>query len=338
MEMFEVYLPFTGAEFNVLVLVLLGLAVGVLAGFFGMGGGWIVTPVLNIFGFPMASAVGTELANITCQSGVATVKHRKMGNVDWVLGCTVGVAMMGGVELGKRLMMALDAKGNADPVVRWIYICFLGGLGCFVLWDYFRGKRVDAAGGDSRRIGPLTRIHLAPMLRLRSCGLRVSLWVLIGLGIGIGFLAGIMGCGGGFALVPSFVFLIGTPTLVAVGTSLVCVMLSGAYGAFTYGLEGRVEVVAVLWMVLGSIIGTQFGTAAVRHVKGAGIRLLYGVMLFIAMTGVLLKQFGQKGPAGWVTLGGAVAMCLVIVGRMFLSVLAERRGGRTGGEGGSSTE
>jgi uncharacterized protein len=333
MEMFEVYLPFADAEFNVLVLVLLGLAVGVLAGFFGMGGGWIVTPVLNIFGFPMVVAVGTELANITCQSGVATVKHRKMGNVEWVLGVTVGVAMMGGVELGKRLMVWLDAGGKADPIVRWVYIAFLGGLGCFVLWDYFRSKRQAAAGDGARRGGPLTRIHLAPMLTLRKSGLRVSLWMLTVLGICIGFLAGIMGCGGGFALVPAFVFLIGTPTLVAVGTSLVCVMLSGAYGAFTFGLLGRVEVVAVLWMVLGSIIGTQFGTAAVRHVKGAGIRLLYGVMLFVAMLGVLLMQFGMQVAAGWVTLGGAVAMCMIIVGRMFVAVLAERRDGQADDEG-----
>jgi uncharacterized membrane protein YfcA len=343
----HVYLPFVGAEFNLLLLIGIGFAVGVLAGFFGLGGGWVVTPALYSLGFPMPFAIGTGLANIAGQSALATVKHRRMGNVDYRLGLTVGVSMVAGVEAGKAVINWLYARGLAGPIVGWVYVALLAGLGAYMLRDYGRSRRAPGPGsagkppGDAGgRPGPQGLLALPPVLTLRSCGVRVSLWVLIGFGLGIGLLAGVLGVGGGFALVPAFVFGLHIPTLIAVGTSLLCVLVSGAYGTFTYGAQGNVEIVAVVWLFAGSILGANLGVSATRYVRGAGIRLLYAVMLLVAACGVGLTQLGTllsrggeaAGAAGWalalaplVILGGALVMCLIIIGRMVVAIAG--RGG-----------
>ncbi len=345
MDAFQTFLPFVGREFSVLVLVAIGFAVGVLAGFFGMGGGWVLTPALYSFGFPMQLAIGTGLANITAQSALATVKHRKMGNVDFVLGVAVGVPMMVGVEAGKRVVTWLVSVGLAGTMVGWVYVVLLVALAAYMVRDYVRTlRRASPApesdgspkagpsdGTERRTAGGLRAIR--PAVTLPSCGVEVSVWLLVGLGLMVGFLAGLLGTGGGFALVPAFVYLIGTPTLVAVGSSLLCVLLSGAYGAFTYGRQGSVEIIAVLWMLAGAAVGAQLGAAATRHARGHGIRLLYAVMLLLAMCGLVMKQLavmpnaeGDSRLAPVVILGGAVVTCLMILGRMAASLMAGGRG------------
>jgi len=340
-----VYLPFVGDEFNVLLLIGIGFAVGVLAGFFGVGGGWVVTPALYSLGFPMPFAIGTGLANIAGQSALATVKHRRMGNVDYRLGLTIGVFMVGGVEVGKAVINWLHSRGLAGPVVGWVYVVLLAGLGLYMVRDYRKsGRAPSPAEGQAGEAGgppePRGFFALPPVVTLRSCGVRVSLWALIGFGLGIGLLAGILGVGGGFALVPVFVFALRVPTLIAVGTSLLCVLVSGAYGTFAYGAQGNVEIVAVVWLFAGSILGANIGVSATRYVRGAGIRLLYAVMLLVAACGVGLTQLGALlsrgaeagGVAGWarglapvVILGGALVMCLIIIGRMVVAIVTAPR-------------
>jgi len=318
---FEVHLPIADMEFSALVLAGLGFAVGVLAGFFGMGGGWVMTPALNAMGFPMPMAIGTGLASIAGQSALATVKHRKMGTLSVRLGAIVGVSMIAGVEAGARVVMRLESLGLADTVVRWVYVMLLSALAVHMIRDVWRGAR-RRAGGDAGApdsaalVARLGVLRLPPTMTLRSCGVRLSLWVPVTLGLAVGFLAGLMGTGGGFALVPAFIYVIGTPTVVAVGTSLQCVLISGAYGAFSYALKGRMDPFAAGWMLLGAAGGVQLGAAAVRHVRGSGIRLLYGLMLVVAAGGVLMKQFGHVAAARACILGGAGALCVVIVGRM----------------------
>ncbi len=349
MDSFNIFLPFVGNEFNVLALVGIGFAVGVLAGFFGMGGGWVLTPALYSLGFPMQFAIGTGLAEITAHSALASVKHRRMGNVDYTLGLVVGAFMTVGVEGGKRVVNWLVARGIAGPVVGWLYVVFLLALGLYMIGDYAVGLRRSVPGSGSGGSGSRATsasgeaaskfafLTIRPTVTLRSCDVQVSLWVLAGVGLAVGFLAGVLGCGGGFALVPAFVYLIGIPTVVAVGTSLLCVVISGAYGAFAYGAQGNVELIAVLWMLVGGTIGAQFGTSATRHVRGYGIRLLYAVMLLLAATGVVMKELavmpdgaGDSRLAPVVILGGGLMMSFVIIGLMMASIV---RGGRQGEAG-----
>ncbi len=331
--MFGIYMPISGVGIDLTILVTIGFAVGVLAGFFGMGGGWIITPALNIFGLPMPFAIGTGLANITGQSALAIGKHRKMGTVDLALGIPIGVCMVAGVEGGARVVLWLESQGMADSVIRWVYIVFLSGLGVVMLAEYIAGwARRNAAqrsvgaddlAGAASTAGMLDRhdfLKVPPTVHLKSCPVEVSFWILGLAGVTIGFLAGIMGAGGGFALVPFFVFVVGTPTYVAVGTSLVCVMISGAYGAFTYALKGRVELYAALLMMVGAVLGAQLGSAAIRYVRGSGVRLLYSSMLMLAAASVVMKQVGWDTASQVAILGGGAAMCAMIVARMFYAL------------------
>ena len=146
LDMFNVYLPIAEMQFNALILVAIGFSVGVLGGFFGVGGAWVVTPALNIFGFPMAYAIGTDLAHIFGKSIVATAKHRKMGNVDMKLGLYSIVGSVVGVEIGAQNVMWLTKLGIAGPVVRYLYMFLLFGLGIYMLYDY--------ATKDKRACGP----------------------------------------------------------------------------------------------------------------------------------------------------------------------------------------
>ncbi len=301
-------LPIAGQQdFPVLVLVSIGFFAGTLGGFFGVGGAWIVTPALNIFGFPMAYAIGTDLANIFGRSIVATRAHSKMGNVDWRLGSLSLIGSIVGIEIGKRLVLTLEKTGNVGYVVRWVYIVFLIGLGTYMTYDYLtaarRQKREEEASGRPptgpvEGVSPMAsrfhRISLPPRIALPASGIKgISFWVLFLLFLFTGFLSGFMGVGGGFILLPALIYLVGCPTTVAVGTSLLSVCFMSAYGCFVYSLAGRTELAAAAIMLVGAAVGAQFGVLATRYVRGYGIRLLFGLMILVAGVSVAFKQ-GQE--------------------------------------------
>lgn len=307
MEIFNVYLPVAGIQFNALILISIGFFVGVLGGFIGVGGGWIVTPALNSFGFHMAYAIGTDISQIFATSIVGTLKHTKLGNVDWKLGFFSIIGSVIGVEIGAQTVMFLEKYNIAGNVIRIAYIVFLIGLGTYMLYDFYvirpRILKTKTGSGDkkadlsdiSEQISPLARkmqsFNIPPMLSFKISNINsISFWIIFIIFLFAGFLAGLMGVGGGFIIMPSLVYLIGCPTIVAVGTSLMSVGFTAAYGTFTFALKGRVEIVATIFMFLGANIGTQFGVAAVKYIKGYGIRLLFAVMIILAGLSVFLKQ------------------------------------------------
>jgi len=323
-EIFQILLPIANIKFNVWILIGIGFAVGTLGGFFGIGGGWIIAPALNIFGFPVPLAIGTGLANVSGQSIIATLRHRKMGNVDCVLGVTTGISMISGVELGARIVMWLESIGLAGPVIRCLYIVLLASLGAYMLYDYINIKLRDVETKDTLKSPSVARekrlltkcLNISPVIYLKTCQTKMSLWVIVGIGLLIGVISGITGAGGGFALVPAFLYLFGAPTVTAIGTSLLCVTISGIYGTFTYWLKGRVELIAAIWMLLGAAIGVQLGASATKYVKGNGIRGLYSLMLLLAASGVFMKQLGFSTIASFAVLGGALLICFIIIIRM----------------------
>ncbi len=332
MDIFHIYLPIAGVEFNILILLAIGFCLGVMGGFFGMGGGWIVTPALNIFGFPMPLAIGTDLLHIYGKSIVAVKKHAKLGNVDIPLGILVSIGMMIGVELGARVVMFLAAKGLAGPIIRYVYMILLAFLGCYILYDYYTAiKKVPVKVPKTSKVSSkpglaakIQHIKVPPMISLKASGVKVSFWTLFGIGVLIGIMAGFMGVGGGFALVPAFIYLVGVPTAVAVGSSLLCCVISGAYGGFSYSMKGRVEIVAAMILLLGASIGAQIGASAVKYVRGYGIRFLYGVMLLLAATSVLLKQMKMSQAAGIMVLGSALTISGIITFYLVRGLIAEK--------------
>lgn len=349
MNIFNIYLPVAGIEFSAALLILIGFCVGVLGGFFGVGGGWMITPALNIFGFHMAFAIGTPLANIFGQSIGAVKKHHRMGNIDWKLGLISIVTSIIGVEIGSRVIIALEKAGDVGFIVRWCYIFLLSALGVYMLYDYFvilprqlklaEDRSVNAgvpgAGAGRRKFSnTLHNLNIPPMISFPASGIEgVSLWIILIVFLFTGFLSGFMGVGGGFIILPVLVYLIGLPTTIAVGTSLVTVLFTAAYGCFTYAMKGRVELVAAFIMLIGASIGAQIGATAVKYIKGYGIRLLFAIMIIFAGISVVTEQFYKatgkplfQTLAGIVLMGTAVAMSVLIIARLLLESRKEKAG------------
>jgi uncharacterized protein len=333
MDIFNIYLPVAGIEFNILLLLAIGFCVGVLGGFFGVGGGWIVTPALNIFGFHMAYAIGTDLANIFGQSIGAVKKHQKMGNIDWKLGFISIAASIIGLELGSQVVLILEKEGDVGSIVRWCYLVLMFGLSILMFYDYYslnpKKKKTEEAKPTKRRVNLAERLHkinLPPMISLPASGIKsVSLWIVIFVFLFTGFLSGFLGVGGGFIRMPALVYLIGVPTVIAVGTDLMSVLFAGAYGCFTYALKGRVEFIAAFIMLIGASIGAQIGATAVKYIKGYGIRLLFAIMITLAGCSIALEQVYKitdipifQHIAGIVLMGTAALMTSIIIVRLIM--------------------
>jgi uncharacterized protein len=342
MDSLSIYLPIAQIWFSVPLLLGMGLCVGVLGGFFGVGGGWIVTPALNMFGFDMSFAIGTDLSYIFGQSIIATKKHRRMGNVDARLGLVSILGSGIGLELGAQSVLALERVGSIGLVVRWLYMALLFGLGGLMTYDYVRATRrrgevgAPAAAASAPKTSLSHKLHslrIPPMISLPASGIdQVSLSVIVAIFAVTGFLSGFMGVGGGFILLPALIYLIGCPTAVAVGTSLLCVLLTAAYGSFSYALKGKTELVAATIMLVGAAVGSQVGVHATRYVRGYGIRLLFAVMILVAGVSVTLKQaqgllnVPWLGPlAGYVVLAAAGCMALIITLKLALGAAEEKR-------------
>ncbi len=341
MDPFNIYLPVAGIQFNIILLIIIGFCVGILGGFFGVGGGWIVTPALNIFGFHISYAIGTGNANIFGQTIGAVKKHHKMGNIDWKLGFLSIITSVIGLEIGSDLIIDLEKIGDVGLIVRCTYIIFLVGLGSYMLYDYFvirsRQLKILEAKANNSSIEiqkierskiaiKLYRLNLPPMISLPTSGIEgVSLWVILIIFLCTGFISGFLGVGGGFIIIPALVYLIGLPTVIAVGTSCMIVLFSSAYVCLTYAVTGRVAVIAALIMLIGASIGAQIGATAVKYIKGYGIRLLFAIMIILASFSVITEQLYKmtekqyfQNLAGIVLMGTASTIALIILIRLII--------------------
>jgi len=333
MDWLYMYMPIAGVEIFWPGLVLLGFSVGVIGGFFGMGGAWMVTPGLNILGFPMAFAIGTDIAHIAGKSMVSTFRHSKFGNVDYKLGIVMLVGTMVGIECGAQIVMWLERIGRVGSVVRWVYVVFLFLIATMVFYDYYKAVQKKKAGivdGDKGTEGvtwyrTFHKIKIPPVMHFKAAGFTCSAWVPIGVSFLTGVLAGFLGIGGGLLRMPALVYLIGCPTHIAVGTDLFEVMISGLYGAFTFTLKGRIELVAVFVMLTGAAIGAQIGTVATKYAKGYGIRVAFGCAVLACMVSIILKQYGFDAAATVVIYGAISLICLYIIVVMFKGAAAELR-------------
>jgi uncharacterized membrane protein YfcA len=332
MEWLTMYMPIAGIEIFWPGLVLIGFSVGTIGGFFGMGGAWMVTPGLNILGFPMAFAIGTDMAHIAGKSMISTLRHSKFGNVDYKLGLIMVLGTMVGIEVGAQLVMYLEKLGNVESVVRWAYVVLLALIAALVFYDYYKATQKKKVGdvGEHGAEGitwykTLQKIKIAPMIHFKTSGFTCSLWLPTGISFLTGILAGFLGIGGGLIRMPALVYLIGCPTHIAVGTDLFEVMISGLYGAFTYSLKGRIEIVAVFVMLTGAAIGAQIGTVATKYAKGYGIRVAFGIAVLCCMLSIILKQFGHNTIAAVLILGTIGLICLYIIKIMAQGAIEELR-------------
>lgn len=343
MDWLYILMPIAGVKIFWPGLIILGIGVGVIGGFFGMGGAWMVTPGLNILGFPMAFAIGTDIAHMAGKSLISTMRHGKFGNVDYKLGMIMLVGTIVGFEIGAQMIMWLERIGSVEMVVRWLYIILLLFITYMVFADVSKrlkkereakkaGKELDKLATGLEWHKTFHKIKIPPMIHLNVAGIYCSAWLPIGVSFLTGWLAGILGIGGGLIRMPSLIYIVGCPTHVAVGSDLFEVMISGLYGAATYTFKGRTELVAAVIMLIGAAIGAQVGTVATKYIKGYGIRVAFGCAVVGCMVSVLLKLLpayfpGIKGfcdeAATWVVLLCVSALALYITVKMVQGAKAE---------------
>ncbi|HET6446409.1 MAG TPA: sulfite exporter TauE/SafE family protein [candidate division Zixibacteria bacterium] len=288
----------SGVSINPLFLVAIGFVVGILGGFFGVGGGFLAGPMLLWTGVPANIVVGTDLAHMTGKSIVAARRHRTLGHVDLKLGALMVLGTIIGVEIGAQIIEQLETIGKVDQVVGVSYVIILLIISAFTAWESIRAirmirtqkldvKDVIAFGGITKR---MHSINIWPMVSFPGSGIAsVSLWVVLGVGLLTGILAGFLGVGGGFIRMPMLVYLVGVPTHVAVGTDLFEIVFSSGYGTISHALKGNVDIIIALVMNTGAAIGAQIGAVSTRYFAGPRIRLLFSFLPLIGAILVLIR-------------------------------------------------
>lgn len=283
---------------NPLVLALTGFLVGLLGGFFGVGGGFLAGPLMFWTGVPINFVVGSDLAHMAGTSLVATRKHRALGHVDLRLAGLMIVGTIPGVEIGAQLIERLKDLGNIDQVIGLLYVFILTAVGIFTAWESLRAIRAQRTDHlDAHEVvgvksllyrSPLLRIR--PLIRMPVSGIEeISIWVVILVGLVTGVLAGLLGVGGGFLRMPLMIYVLGIPTHVAVGTDLFEIVISAGFGTLTHSLKGNVDFMIAVTMLTGAALGAQFGATATRYFSGPIIRLLFSVLPIAAAVLVLLR-------------------------------------------------
>ncbi|WP_336023734.1 sulfite exporter TauE/SafE family protein [Halobellus salinisoli] len=286
---------------TLLLFVGFGLLIGVLFGFFGMGGSFLVTPALLVMGYPSRVAVGSGLAFVFGTSVIATLRHRDLGQVDYKLGVLMIAGTTLGIEVGKEIVLHLESLGLASNIISVTYVVLLGGIGVFVTYEALTGDGDggidhDAEGEADADDIPATAKKLQsyrvpPMISLRG-GVSVSLWMILGVAFATGLLSGFLGVGGGFIRMPALFYLIGVPVPIAVGTDLFEIVFSGGIGSFLYAMDGGVDLSVVLPLLAGSALGARVGSAATSIVDESEIKVYFGLMLLGGSVAVAVREVG----------------------------------------------
>jgi uncharacterized membrane protein YfcA len=293
--------PIAGVTVNPLLLAGIGFLVGVLGGFFGVGGGFIAGPLMFWAGVPMNFVVGTDLAHMTGKSIVAAKRHRALGHVDVKLGLVMVMGTIPGIESGARVIEALKVVGAVDVVIGLAYVLILLTVSFFTAWESLRALRTIRADrlaiqevlGFKSIARRVHSIDLPPMISFPASGIAsISLWAVLGVGFVTGLLAGFLGVGGGFVRMPMLVYLIGIPTHVAVGTDLFEIVISAGFGTLTHGVKGNVDVLMALVMQTGAALGAQIGAVSTRFFAGPRIRLLFSGLPLLGALMVLARLLG----------------------------------------------
>jgi uncharacterized membrane protein YfcA len=292
--------PISHVVINPFALAMVGFVVGVLGGFFGVGGGFLAGPLMFWFGVPINFVVGTDLAHMTGKSIVAARRHRALGHVDFRLGLLMILGTIPGVEAGAQIVEWLMSRGDIDTVIGLVYVLILSSIGTFTAWESLRALRLkrtdrlqarEAVGVDSQSYRSRL-LRIPPLVKLEVSGVEeVSVWAIILVGAFTGLLAGFLGVGGGFLRMPLLVYMLGVPTHVAVGTDLFEIMISAGFGTITHALKGNVDILIALTMHTGAAIGAQIGAVMTRYFSGPNIRFMFSFMPLVAAVMVLLRLF-----------------------------------------------
>lgn len=294
-----IYLPIAELSVNLFVLLAIGGAVGFLSGLFGVGGGFLITPLLIFYNIPPAVAVGTGANQVIGSSISGALAHFKRGTLDIKLGVVLLLAGIVGSTIGVYLFTLLRRFGQLDLAVSILYVFLLGSIGAMMLVESVYALRQSRSGGPRpmKKSGQHNWIHRMPLkMRFRTSKIYVSVIPVAGLGAGIGILSAIMGVGGGFIMVPALIYLLKVPTNVVVGTSLFQIVFVSAYTTIVLSTTNQtVDVVLALLLMIGGVAGAQYGAEVGRKLRGEQLRALLALLVLAVAIRLGFDLFVKPG-------------------------------------------
>ena len=301
-----IYLPIAELSVNVFVLLAMGAAVGFLSGMFGVGGGFLITPLLIFYNIPPAIAVATGANQVIAASFSGALAHFKRGTIDFKLGSVLLAGGIVGSTVGIFLFALLRSIGQLDLFISLLYVVLLGIVGGLMLVESVNAIRRTRGGAmpTLKKPGQHNWIHKLPLkMRFRASKLFVSVIPVLGLGAGIGILSSIMGVGGGFIMVPALIYLLKVPTNVVVGTSLFNIIFTSAYTTIVHASTNQtVDIVLAFILMLGGVAGAQYGAKVGQKLRGEQLRALLGMLVLAVALRLAFDLFVQ--PVNLYTLTG----------------------------------
>jgi hypothetical protein len=282
----EIYLPIAGMSMNFFLILGIGGLVGFLSGLFGVGGGFLLTPLMMMIGIPPAVAAASDSNQIVAAASSGAFAHWRLGNVDFKMGTIILLGGITGGTIGVQFVKILRAAGNFEFVMKVVYVLMLGLVGGAMFLESWRTIRrsKSGAGAVSDEIGgaKLGQIFTKLPLKMRfhRSGLNTSAIFPFSIGTVVGIMAALLGVGGGFIMVPAMIYIIGMPTIVAIGTDLFQIVLTSANVTLQQAFVNKtVDLLLALILLGGSTIGAQFGAMAGKRLKGEQIRILLAIIV-----------------------------------------------------------
>ena len=301
----QIYLPIAEVSVNAFLLLGLGGMVGILSGMFGVGGGFLMTPLLFFIGIPPAVAVATEANQIVASSFSGALAHFKRRTLDLRMGTVLLIGGLIGAAIGVQIFNALKAMGQVDLLVRLCYVVFLGVVGGLMFIESLNALRKSKSGKPVPKRRKHGLVHTLPFkMRFRTSGLYISVIPPLIVGVAVGILAAIMGVGGGFIMVPAMIYLLGMPTKVVVGTSLFQIIFVTAFTTLLHATTNfTVDVVLAVLLLVGGVIGAQVGTRIGSRLKAEQLRILLAGLVLVVCGKLALDLLLE--PSELYTLGAA---------------------------------
>jgi uncharacterized membrane protein YfcA len=293
------YLPIALTSVNYLLVVGLGLVVGLLSGLFGVGGGFLMTPLLMMIGIPPTIAAATDANQIVAASASGTFAHWRLGNVDYKMGLYLLIGGFLGGAVGVHIIKILRATGGADFLIKITYVVMLGVVGTFMFFESLHAlrkqKAAAAKGGDKTPSKPAKQngglLGWLPMqIFFEKSGVTHSALVPLGLGVFVGVLAAIMGVGGGFLMVPVMIYMLRMPMHVVVGTSLFQIMFTCTEVTFLQAYSNHtVDFLLAILLLVGSVFGAQIGTKLGKKLHGDQLKILLAIIVLAVTFKIILE-------------------------------------------------
>ncbi len=277
-----VYLPIAEVSTDILTLLGVGAGVGLLSGMFGVGGGFLITPLLFFIGIPPAVAVATGANQVVASSISGVLAHLRRKTVDLKMGSVLLVGGLVGSSLGIVVFRWLSALGQVDLAVQLSYVLFLGVVGSLMLQESLRAwYRTKKSGGARRKAHQHTWVHALPLkMKFRVSGLYISVIPPLLVGASVGVLSAVMGVGGGFIMVPAMIYLLGMPTKVVVGTSLFQIIFTTAFTTVMHAVTSHsVDILLATFLIVGGVFGAQIGTRLGLRLKAEQLRILLALLV-----------------------------------------------------------